>query len=75
MKLWHLDRVVHLGPPLYDAMHGFVIRARDEEAARRLANGFSADEGMRWTDPTFARCREISVEGQSEMILKDFNAS
>lgn len=74
MRLWLLDRAVPNGAPLYDCAHGFVIRAEDEIAARRLADGFAGDEGPRWTDPTFARCAEVTMDGPTAMILRDFNA-
>lgn len=75
MKLFKLYCVEDPG---WDCNHGFVIRAEDEQAARSLAQTHMSDESWAskelWLDPKFSTCEEISLEGESEIILNDFNA-
>lgn len=75
MKLFKLYCV---SDPGWDCNHGFVLRAKDESAARTLAQAHMSDERGEskefWLDAKFSTCEEITVKGESEIILNDFNA-
>jgi hypothetical protein len=75
MKLFKLYCVDNPG---WDCNHGFVIRAKDEISARNLAQTHIADERSEskdfWLGAKFSTCEEITVKGESEIILNDFNA-
>jgi hypothetical protein len=59
----------------YDCAHGFVVRAPDEEQARRLAARECGDEGPRfWIAQRHTKCVELLPEGDAKVILRDFNA-
>lgn len=75
--------------PWYDKAFGFVVRAEDEQAARALASKDAGDEaGGRdhsvtpprerpnpWLDPDLSSCVELTAEGSSEVVMKDFAAA
>lgn len=75
MKLFKLYCVESPG---WDCNHGFVIRAKDELAARELAQNQISDEKDEskefWLDSNFSSCEEIKINGDPEIILNDFNA-
>ena len=75
MKLFKLYCVEGPG---WDCNHGFVVRAKDELAARTLAQSQLADEYGEskefWLDPKFSTCEVITTKGAAEIILNDFNA-
>lgn len=89
MKLWLLRAREDLPPendpwePWYDKAFGFVVQAKDEEAARRLAdidagdeNGSLRAEGHPWLDPGLSTCVELRVEGEEEyVIMEDFHVA
>lgn len=54
----------------YDGFNGFVVRAADEDDARRFADTFGS-RGPRgiWTDPALAGCREVRQDGQRGLVL------
>ena len=70
--------------PWYDKAFGFVVRAETEEEARKMANEKGGDEigpaqidvyrtgGDPWLDPKYSSCAELTPEGKSEIIIKDF---
>lgn len=62
----------------YDSNLGFVIRAADEQEARQLAQSCIADEKYRnkefWLNSEYSSCAELKVDGESEIILTDFQA-
>jgi hypothetical protein len=73
MKLWILKRLTDR--PEWDVNNGFVIRAETAEAARVLASQERGDEGSRtWLEPEFSSCVELTADGHSEVVLRDFNA-
>lgn len=76
MKLWILERSpFQPAMVIYDASNGFVVRAEDETRARLLASQHKGDEGAStWMDPALSSCRELTVDGPEQMILRDFNA-
>lgn len=67
MKLWLLTRIddSKIG---YDEYLGFVVRAETEEEARKISRYAIDDEYAQWL------CKEITVEGDPEVILDSFNA-
>lgn len=79
MKLWLLRPIKGLSDdpwkPWYDKHHGFVIRAKNEESARVMANANSRDEnfgrGEVWTNPKYSTCIELTKTGKSEIIMID----
>jgi hypothetical protein len=50
--------------------YGVVVRAREEAAARRIADSFpqSRPRGI-WSDPEMAGCRQVDPEGRSAVVL------
>jgi hypothetical protein len=60
---------------IYDANNGFVIRAETEQHAREIASQQRGDEGSStWLDPRRSSCRELTADGPTEVIIRDFNA-
>lgn len=58
--------------PQYDEYHSCVVAARDEEAARELANHECGTEGYIWTDGNITECTKLSkdsLDGISGIIL------
>ena len=82
MKLWLL-KPSHLLPddenpwePWYDKAFGFVVRAETEEDARNYAAEYSGDEGVpSWTNPALSTCVELTVNGNTEVILREFRSA
>lgn len=74
MKLWLLTAL----ETDYDCKAGFVIRARTEESARKIANENGSDEVRSnpefWLTPKTATAEEITSKGNEEIILTDFRA-
>lgn len=64
MKLWLVRRTDDVK---YDEFDSFVIRANDEEEAKKMANTHSG-----WSNEV--EVIEISIDGKSEVILGSFNA-
>lgn len=70
--------------PWYDKAFGFVVRAENETKARALANSEGGDEtgkrniiiyrtgGDPWLDPKYSSCKELSQEGDEEIIMRDY---
>lgn len=75
MKLFKLYCVEGPG---WDCNYGFIVRAKDEQSARALAQFEISDESYEskefWLDPKFSTCEEVSVKGEAEVILNDFHA-
>lgn len=64
--------------PNYDVTLGFIIRATSEEEARRFASQNQGDEGWGewqspWLDENLTSCEELLAEGESGVIMRDFN--
>ncbi len=66
--------------PWYDKVHGFVIRAKDEQQARQIAteNGRAeiaeySTEGRvdAWLNPKLSTCVELSRKGEAEILIMD----
>lgn len=80
MKLWLLRPIKIHGDSLwnqwYDKAFGFVVRANTEQEARELANEESGDEVYDepdvWLKQEFTLCEELTTQGESEVILRDF---
>jgi hypothetical protein len=88
MKLWLLRPVIESGlwDPWYDKAFGFVVRAKTEEQARKLAedacgeesqNHYSADGDVvpmmqAWIDPSYSTCVELTADGDKMVIIRDF---
>ena len=83
MKLWYLEPL-ELSPsqninpwkPWYDKAFGFVVRAETEIEARTLAAHDAGDEAdvdfNPWLDSNYSSCIELTNEGASGVILRDF---
>jgi hypothetical protein len=69
MRFWLLKR---RGAGLYDGYNAFIIRARSETDARRLADRFGSGSyrGI-WINTRMADCVEIHRQGRAEVILVD----
>ncbi|ACL62364.1 hypothetical protein Mnod_7631 [Methylobacterium nodulans ORS 2060] len=76
MKLWLLTLIdndaLRASAPV---VTGFVVRAEDETAARKLAAVFAESEGRAaWHDPTVTKCEELTADGPAQVVLLDFRA-
>lgn len=90
MKLWLLKPVDERPEgddpwrPWYDKAFGFVVRARDEESARKFAHESAGDENRGeflgkkvaatttpWLDPRYSTCEELKQRGEEGVILCD----
>lgn len=70
--------------PWYDKVFGFIVRAKTEEEARKMANEQGGDEtgpvrnrvyrtgGDPWLNPEYSTCEELSKEGEAGVIMRDF---
>ena len=89
MKIFHLfpkENIEGENPwsPWYDKAFGFVVRAENEEEARKLANEKGGDEtgeishsiyrtgGDPWLDANFSECVELTEEGNKGVIICDY---
>ena len=94
MKIWLLRPVAGLSkdespwePRYYDTVDGFVVRAKDELAARHIAdeNAGNENRGGRygdsilvqhpWLDAHYSTCEEIKQNGVAGLIMHDFHTS
>jgi hypothetical protein len=77
MKLWLLrpvDETLEPWMPWYDRMFGFVVRAKDERTARRLASSRAGDEGPEaWLAADHSTCVEVKPDGPEEVLMEDYN--
>ncbi len=74
MKLWLLECIVDWPNP-WDCNMGFVIRADSEYAARVLAESVTGDEPLgAWLDGTQTTCEELTADGGTDIVLRDFHA-
>ena len=59
--------------PWYDKAFGFVVRAANEEEARRFASLEHGDEGQfPWFDKLATSCEILNGEGPEGVIIKDY---
>lgn len=73
LKLFLLTRRDH---PEFDEVAGFLIRANSEAHARWMATQEARDEGWgAWVDPSVSTCEELTEDGVSGILLRDFRAS
>ena len=73
MKLWVLGLAEGEGG--WDCAYGFVVRAKDEAHARKLASEQAGDEGAdAWLLPSRSTCEELTTRGEQEVILRSFVA-
>lgn len=73
---WH-----ETGPwnPWYDKVFGHVVRAPDEQTARRIADEHAGDENRDrslrerhpWLDPEISACVELTADGEPGHIIYD----
>jgi hypothetical protein len=92
MKLFHLfpkENVEGENPwePDYDKAVGFVIRAENEQEARKIANDNGGDEvgeirnhayrtgGDLWLDGNFSQCIELTIDGEKGVIVRDLRSA
>jgi len=69
MRLWKLEQVEEV---YADEMRACIVRAPDEQEARKLAGASAVDEGAEmWLDASRVTCQEVTVEGEARMILCD----
>jgi len=83
MHIWHLTRTDEIG---WDEAIGFVVIARTEAEARRLAQAWGGDECASfdessdvpfWLDSPHVRCERIGVPrdaSEPHIVLRSFNA-
>jgi hypothetical protein len=90
MKLWLLHPLENLPKhdnpwePWYDKVFGFVVRAKDEAAARELAHGQAGRENKNtflnertsnttapWKEAKYSTCVELRPRGPAEVVLSD----
>lgn len=62
--------------PWFDKAFGFVVRAETEEQARALAAEQAGDEGPApWLSQGYTSCTELERYGETEVIMRDFQAA
>ena len=80
MKLYLLkprkDKPEDMESGKYETYLGFVIRAKSEASARKMANGearccLAKDE---WLDPAYTTCIELLKSGGEGIILSSYKA-
>ena len=59
----------------FDRCFGFVVRAENEQEARKIATKNSGDEKFEnkncWLDPFLSNCTELTSEGEKGLIIRD----
>ena len=55
----------------WDTYDSFVVRAKSETEARKLASEVGGDL---WNDPAYTGCVKLVPEGDSDIIVGSFNA-
>jgi len=58
----------------FDEFIAKVVRASNEDEARRIANHTVGDEGRSWDDQTIVKCELVTEDGPPKEILGSFNA-
>ena len=76
-RLWLLEAVEDR--EVWDIYVGFVIRAADEAAARRIAEKKAESEWQHapgyWLDASCSSCEVVAVDGEPAVILADYSAA
>lgn len=94
MKLFKLRPMENLAEnddpwvPWYDKCFGFIIRAKTEEEARKIAHKNAGDENRGefmgekisntktpWLDDTYSTCVELEKDGESGVIIEDYRSA
>lgn len=79
MKLWLLRPISDehsVWVPWYDKTFGFVVRAEDEDSARKYAAEEAGYEGGDvWLDPNFTTCEELTPEGDPGIVIEDYRSA
>lgn len=77
MRLWLLRPVDDTLAPWrlwFNSIFGFIVRAKDEPAARALAVAQPGDEGAEaWLSPRCSTCVELPLDGSEEVVMADYN--
>jgi hypothetical protein len=62
--------------PTYDCNVGFLVRAKSENQARKIASRrHGGDESPeKWLDPKRSSCERVRVGGQAGILMVDFHA-
>jgi len=69
MRLWKLERK---DDAWVDEARACIVRAPDEQEARKLAGTCAGDEGTAvWMDAGQVTCTEVTRSGEAEVILCD----
>lgn len=75
MKLFQLVRFASPNSYKYDVAESFVIRAASEREARCLAALGCGDETEEaWLSDKYSMCAEVTSDGPSAVICRDFTA-
>lgn len=72
MNLFKLYRKDH-GNSYYGIDLGFIIRAKDEQIARKIASE-NSDESNIWLNSELSTCEIITIEGKQEILMNDYKA-
>lgn len=94
MKLWilrpkqNLPKEDNPWEPWFDKAFGFVVCARNEQAARQLAHADAGDENGRnffnpkrantpdpWLSENYSTCVVLTASDKEEIIIKDFQGA
>jgi len=82
MKLYLLKPIDNITPnpwePWYDKAFGFVVRAKNENQARQMAQEQAGDEdrnGSPWLSDQQSICVLLTATGKPEVIIRDFHAA
>lgn len=58
--------------PSYDVVNSMVVRAFDEQEARKLASEKAMDEGSYiWLEANHSYCEELTSVGESQVVCLD----
>lgn len=69
MKLWFIYR---LRPALVGETKSFVLREKNEVAARKLAASCATSEGSDvWMDPNQSSCERVLAGGKAHFLVRE----
>ncbi len=69
--IYLLERKDEIGYDEYDAK---VIRAKNPEEARAIANRHVGDEGRLWAEKEIVSCRRVKPDAMGKEIMSSFRA-
>ena len=59
--------------PWYDKVFAFVVRAENEDSARKIAILNKGNESRDcWANPDYSSCEELKPEGEPGVIIRDY---